>query len=455
MEISNLVRDIIDTNPHMAALVVDHNGTIQFINETYLKALQLPRDKVVGKDIRHITPESNTIKVMETGQPLLGYNWTVHGSQGVACSVPLYENGELVGAFAYSIFLDIWDKNLRDNVMYKLVGKQAENAQIYTTDYNFDSLIGLNQDFVSLKNLARSIAQHEGVTILITGESGTGKELFAQAIHNYSKRSTFPFVRVNCASIPHSLLESELFGYEDGAYTGAKRGGKPGKFELAHNGTVFLDEIGEMPFAMQSKLLVFLQERIVERLGASKPIKVNVRIIAATNCNLEKMVQENSFREDLYYRLNVGRLEIPPLRHRRDDIRLLVEHYMQELSKRHNISIDALSPELLQQLTDYHWPGNVREMVNVLERALILADIEKSPFLLPHHLSITYQKPDPNNINMNTNLRDLKTLINQYEKLVINQVLQETNNDKVQAAKYLGINLSSLYRKARKYGIDD
>jgi transcriptional regulator with PAS, ATPase and Fis domain len=454
MDISNLVRDIIDTNPHIAALVVDRNGIIQFMNETYLKVLQLSRDKVLGKDIRHITPGSNTVKVIETGQPLLGYTWTVHGSQGIACSVPLFEDGNIVGAFAYSIFLDIWDKNLRDNVMYKLVGKQVDNSQIYITHYNFNSLIGLNQDFVNLKNLAKSIAQHEGVTILITGESGTGKELFAQSIHNHSQRSMFPFVRVNCASIPHSLLESELFGYADGAYTGARRGGKPGKFELAHNGTVFLDEIGEMPLAMQSKLLVFLQERIVERLGSNKPIKVNVRIIAATNCNLEKMIEENRFREDLYYRLNVGRLDIPPLRHRKNDIHLLVEHYLQELSSSHNIYVDKNSPELLQLLTDYNWPGNVRELVNVLERALILADLEKSSFLLPRHLSISYQATDPESEIKSTNLRDLKTLINQHEKLVINQVLRETNNDKVQAAKILGINLSSLYRKARKYGID-
>jgi transcriptional regulator with PAS, ATPase and Fis domain len=454
MDISSLVRDVIEKTPHIAALIVDRHGIIQFINETYSNVLQLPRDKIMGKDIRHITPGSNTIKAIETGQPILGYTWTIHGSQGIACSVPLFENGNIVGAFAYSIFLDIWDKNLRDKVMYKLVGKEIENPTLYTANYNFNSLIGQNQDFVNLKNLAKSVARHEDVTVLISGESGTGKELFAQSIHNCSLRSSFPFIRVNCAGIPHNLLESELFGYEEGAYTGAKRGGKAGKFELGHNGTVFLDEIGEMPLTMQSKLLVFLQERVVERLGSIKPFKVNVRIIAATNSNLEKMVEENRFREDLYYRLNVCRLEIPPLRHRQDDIGLLVDHYLQELSKRHNIFIDKISPEILQLLINYKWPGNVRELINVLERALILADLEKLNSLLPRHLSISYQPADPESQFQQTNLRDLKTLISQHEKLVINQVLQETNNDKVQAASILGINLSSLYRKARKYGIE-
>lgn len=458
MEITALVRDVINKHPHMAAIIVDRNGIIQFINETYLKFLKLPRQKVIGRDIRHITPDSRTIQVIETGKPVMDYNWKINGSQGVACTIPLFANGETIGAFAYSIFLDIWDKKLRDNVMHRLVGKPEENLEYYSTRYDFDSLLGTDPNFVNLKCLAQNIARHEGVTVLITGESGTGKELFAQAIHRGSIRASYPFVRVNCASIPPTLIEAELFGYEEGAYTGAKRGGKQGKLELAHNGTVFLDEIGELPLSMQSKLLIFLQERELERLGGNRPLKINVRVIAATNRNLEKMIREERFREDLYYRLNVVRIEIPPLRHRKNDIPLLAGHFLQVLTRRLEVNISKISNEAMDLLLKYNWPGNIRELENVLERAIIMADLEQTSILYSRHFVLppNGKRGDPtDDINLSTNIKDLKTLLNNYEKMVITQVLKETNNDKVEAAKYLGINLSSLYRKTRKYGIDN
>jgi transcriptional regulator with PAS, ATPase and Fis domain len=362
-----------------------------------------------------------------------------------------------VGAFAYTIFIDIWDKKLCDKVMNKLIEKHETDPVPYSTQYDFSSLIGANPDFLNLKELAKNIASHENVTVLITGESGTGKELFAQAIHKWSKRSLFPFVRVNCAGIPNSLLESELFGYEDGAFTGARRGGKAGKLELAHNGTVFLDEIGELPLAMQSKLLVFLQERVVERLGSNKPLKVNVRILAATNRNLEHMVGENLFREDLYYRLNVGRIDIPPLRHRKEDIELLARHVLSLHSRRLGINVTDISPQVWQLLSHHQWPGNIRELENSLERAMILADAENSQCLLPHHFPALNNNINPGrNTGMaNTDIKDLKTMLNEYERMVITHILTEAKQNKVQAAKYLGINLSSLYRKVRKHGIDD
>lgn len=457
MQITTLVKDLIEKNPHMAALVVDRNGIIQFINETYLNALQLPREKVVGKDIRRITPDSRALEVLKTGKPVQGYNWIVNGSQGVACTIPLIENGETVGAFAYSIFLDIWDKKLRDNVMQRLIERNEASQEPYTTRYDFSSLIGVNPDFVNLKLLAENIARHESVTVLITGESGTGKELFAQAIHHGSVRASFPFVRVNCASIPTSLLEAELFGYEEGAYTGARKGGKQGKLELAHNGTVFLDEIGELPLSMQSKLLIFLQEHEIEKLGGNRPVKVNVRIIAATNRNLEKMIRQEAFREDLYYRLNVARIEIPPLRHRKSDIPLLAKHYVVKISERHDMQIEKISKEAVDLLLQYKWPGNIRELENVLERSLIVANLEQTDILLPRHVVIPVHNIGDDladDITLSTNIKDLKTLVNNYEKTVIAQILKETSNDKVQAAKFLGINLSSLYRKTKRYGID-
>lgn len=458
MKLAVLVQDILEKHPHMAAIIVDRNGIIRFVNETYLKVLKMSPEQVLGQNIHQITPESRTVEVIESGHPIMGYKWKVNGFHGVACTVPLFENGETVGAFAYSIFLDIWDKKLRENVLYGIVAGQEEKGEHYSTRYDFNSLIGVDPGFVNLKCVAKNIAYHEGVTVLITGESGTGKELFAQAIHRRSIRAPFPFVRVNCASIPETLIESELFGYEEGAYTGARRGGKQGRLELAHNGTVFLDEIGELPLSMQGKLLTFLQEREIERLGSNRPIRVNVRVIAATNRNLEKMMREERFREDLYYRLNVIRIEIPPLRLRKGDIPLLVDHFLGKLGNRLDIEIKEISKEAMGLLMQHRWPGNVRELENVIERGIILAGLEKCSVLYPRHLSFCPEKNGDdlaNETELNTEIKDLKTLLNDYEKSVIVQVLKEAEGDKVQAAQYLGINLSSLYRKLKKYDIEN
>jgi transcriptional regulator with PAS, ATPase and Fis domain len=458
VNIERVITDIIEKNPHIAAIIVDRDGIIRFINDTYLKALQLPLDQVIGQDIRKITPYSRTTKAIETGRPHLAYNWSIHGRQGVACSVPLLENGEIIGAFAYSIFLDIWDKKLRDQVLNGIINNKGSPEEGFHTRYSFDSIIGKDPGFVNLKCVAQNIAYHDNVTVLITGESGTGKELFAQAIHQGSNRRAFPFVRVNCASIPHNLMESELFGYEEGAYTGARRGGKAGKLELAHNGTVFLDEIGEMPLSMQSKLLIFLQERELERLGSNRPIRVNVRIVAATNRNLEKMMHEDRFREDLYYRLNVIRIEVPPLRLRKSDIPLLAHHFIYTINQKLCLAIDQLSDQAMDMLMQHSWPGNVRELENVIERGMILADLEDVSVLMPRHLSffsIQTQRHWNEEIEEDpVEIKDLKTLVSEFERKVIQQVLRETKGDKILAAKYLNINLSSLYRKMKRYEID-
>ena len=458
MNIERLISDIIEKNPHIAAIIVDRNGIIRFINDNYLKALKLPLDQVIGQDIRKITPYSRTTKAIETGRPHFAYNWSIHGRQGVACSVPLLENGEIIGAFAYSILLDIGDKKLCDQVLNPIVNNKEFPEKGFQTKYCFDSLIGKDPGFVNLKCVAQNIAYHDNVTVLITGESGTGKELFAQALHQGSNRRAFPFVRINCASIPHSLMEAELFGYEEGAYTGARRGGKAGKLELAHNGSVFLDEIGELPLSMQSKLLVFLQEREIERLGSNRPIRINVRIIAATNRNLEKMMHEDRFREDLYYRLNVIRIEIPPLRLRKGDIPLLAQHFMDKFNYKLGLTIDQFSEQALEMLLKHPWPGNVRELENVIERGMILADLENVSTLMPRHLSFSPLHPQQDLIGEadeeSGEIKDLKTLVSEFEKKVILQVLRNTKGDKILAAKYLDINLSSLYRKTKKYEID-
>ncbi len=459
VNIEKLITEIIEKNPHIAAIIVDREGIIRFINNTYLTALQMKIEDVLNRDIMDITPFSRTTKAIETGRPILAYNWIINGHRGVACSVPLYEKEEIIGAFAYSIFIDIWDKKLRDQVLNGIIGEQEGKDQRYKTRYDFESLVGKEPGFINLKCVAQNIAYHDNVTVLITGESGTGKEIFAQAIHHGSNRRAFPFVRVNCASIPHNLLEAELFGYEEGAYTGARRGGKPGKLEAAHNGTVFLDEIGELPLSMQSKLLIFLQEREIERLGSNKPIRINVRIITATNRNLEKLMHEEKFREDLYYRLNVIRIEIPPLRLRKGDIPLLVSHFMNTINHKLCLAIKQISAQAIEMLMKHPWPGNVRELENVVERAMILADLENLSILMPRHFTFTSLHESPE-VDISAaepefkDIKDLKTLVSEFEKKVIVQVLKESNGDKVLAAKSLGINLSSLYRKTKKYGIE-
>jgi transcriptional regulator with PAS, ATPase and Fis domain len=386
---------LFDQIPYMATIMVDKEGKVIFINKTYLRILKLSKKEVIGKHVGTITPRSRTLVVLKTGRAEVGYNWIVNDQHLIATSLPVYENNEIIGSFAYSIFLNIYEaKNLVEDLLSELNMYKSQVNCLLRSKYDFDDIIGEDQRLKDLKFLAAQIAHHKNTTVLISGESGTGKELFAHAIHNSSCRSPFPFVRVNCAAIPENLLEAELFGYEKGAYTGANKEGKLGKFELANGGTIFLDEIGEMPLSMQSKLLVVLQEQIIERLGGVQPIKVDVRVIAATNRELSQMVQEGTFREDLFYRLNVFNINIPALRNHKRDIPILVNHFIDKLNSRLNTHISGISKDGLDYLCQYHWPGNIRELENVLERALILADMEKSRQLGRKHFNLSdYDRP--------------------------------------------------------------
>ncbi|MCX5779958.1 MAG: sigma 54-interacting transcriptional regulator, partial [Firmicutes bacterium] len=376
MEKGLLVSDLLDTNA-MTALIVDKNGIVVFMNKTYLGILNYTEEEVVGKYIGDITPGSRSLTVIETGKAMVGYNWSVNGYDMIACSIPLIQNGELVGCFAYSLFMDIWDaKDIVNNLMSELNMYRDEVHSLYSARHSFAEIIGQARNILDLKELAQKAALHPSVTVLLTGESGTGKELFAHAIHKASSRSSMPFIRVNCAAIPENLLEAELFGYAEGAFTGARKGGSPGKCELANGGTIFLDEIGEMSPSMQSKLLVFLQEREFERVGSQQLIRVNVRVIAATNRDLEDMIAQQKFREDLYYRLNVLTLHTPALRERIEDLALLVSYLIPKLNIDLKTNVTSMSDEALDLIGKYHWPGNIRELVNVLQRAMLNADMD-------------------------------------------------------------------------------
>lgn len=319
----------------------------------------------------------------------------------------------------------------------KLGGKILKGQAVYT----FEKVIGKNKKFMEIINYAKKISESKS-TVLITGESGTGKEVFAQAIHNYGIRRDEPFIAVNCGAIPRTLVESELFGYEDGAFTGAKKGGNAGKFETADGGTIFLDEIGEMPTDMQIKILRVIGESAITRIGSSKQIPIDVRIIAATNKDLKHEIELGYFREDLYYRLNVMPLYLPPLRQRRDDIPELVNYYMKKTSKRLNKRTVDIPDEYMKCLMEYDWPGNVRELENEIE-LIINSEAIKFNF---------YNKVDEvRNSTINSNLNISLEMV---EKQHIIEVLKAVKGNMTIAANILEIGRNTLYRKIQKFGID-
>lgn len=319
----------------------------------------------------------------------------------------------------------------------KIIGSRAQ--------FTFEDIIGKSEVLQKSIQLAKNVA-NSMASIYLQGESGTGKEMFAQAIHNASPVINGPFVAINCAAIPRELIESELFGYEEGAFTGAMRGGRPGKFELANDGTIFLDEIGDMTLETQVSLLRVLQEKNVVRVGGYKPIPVTIRVIAATNRDLKEEVRRGNFREDLYYRLNVINIKVPPLRHRKGDVLLLADFYIHKLSPMLNLPLSKLDSEVAEALEYYLWPGNVRELSNAIERAVNLA---KGRTILLEHLPESLQ-------NLNEPLKKTKSNVAsmwELEKKLIIETLEEDGWNITHCASALGVARNTLYRKLRKYNI--
>ncbi len=444
-------------SPNMLYVIVDKDGIITAMNQSYLEALGLEKSQAVGKHILSITPTSQLPEILKTGRIDQADVFKIAGNDTIVTRLPVIKDGEIIGAIGRSLFMDmsgakILMKKLQETEKELNIYKE-EVRQGYRAKWQCKDLIGESEAFVKVKSMAEQIS-HTGSTVLITGESGTGKELFAHAIHNASSRSAHPFVRINCAALPEHLLESELFGYEEGAFTGATKGGKPGKFELAMGGTILLDEIGDMPLTMQTKMLSVLQERMVERVGGTKPIYINVRVIAATNRDLEQMVEEGKFRQDLYYRLNVVRLNIPPLRERTEDIPLLVKTLMSKINTIAGTQIKSISHKTVELMQNYNWPGNVRELENLLERALNLADMNREDSLTIKHFPVLVEKAYFEVEDVETTPTPLQNSIEQLEKKIILQALEKANGNKVQTAKILGIYTSALYRKLEKYGLD-
>lgn len=446
---------------HDGIIVLDRESRILFINSGYTRIIGVPKEKIVGRKLIEIEPESPLLNVLQSGKPLV--NEVVYLKKAkrtiVATSTPVYHGGQIIGAV--SVFKDATELNELKQALYKfeyiLRQLQTELNKKEPFPPAFSSIVGNSPRIREAISLASKIASAD-CTVLILGESGVGKELFAQAIHYSSPRSRFPFVKVNAAAIPENLLESELFGYEEGAFTGAKKGGKPGKFELADGGTLFLDEIGDMSLATQAKLLRALQEKEIERVGGTKPIRLDVRVIAATNQDLEEMVVKGKFRQDLFYRLNVVSLVIPPLRERKEDIPLLVEKFRDQYAAKYKKEV-FFSEEVMEIFQQYHWPGNVRELQNVVEHAIVVCtDMIITPRDLPFYL--INLRPDVQVRRSNgieTKLREkgsLASLIAEIEREAIAWALKNSNYNKTRAIKTLGLSRRTFYQKLRKYGFE-
>ena len=365
-------------------------------------------------------------------------------------AAPIIVDGELIGSVG--VLHDITEMN-------KLSEELRQAKQIIRkleAKYTFDDIEGRDTELLNAVEKAKKAAD-TSVTVLLIGESGTGKEIFAHAIHNASDRKYKQFVRVNCAAIPQSLLESELFGYEEGAFTGAKKGGKKGLFEEANGGTIFLDEIAEINVETQAKLLRVLQEKEIMKVGGIKPISIDVRVIATSNVDIENAVKQGKFRKDLYYRINMFPIRIPPLKERRGDIEILARFFIKKYNQEYGRNIEGIDDDALEKLMEYNWPGNVRELENIIGRAIINMKITEK-VIEKRHLPKFELGDEKIDTTLDVDFSQgqamtLEQLIEKIEKEYISHVLRHCNNNKTQAAKVLDISLRNLYYKLEKYNL--
>ncbi|MGG1557080.1 sigma 54-interacting transcriptional regulator [Geobacillus thermoleovorans] len=435
-----------------AISVVDENGNGILINPAYTRLTGLTEEDVIGKpataDIAE--GESMHMQVLKTRRPVRGARMKVGPkNRDVIVNVaPIIVDGVLKGSVG--VIHDVSE-------IQRLTTELNRARQIIRTleaKYSFADIVGESEEMKVAIEQAK-LAAKTPATILLRGESGTGKELFAHAIHNASDRKYNKFIRVNCAAIPETLLESELFGYEEGAFSGARRGGKRGLFEEANNGSIFLDEIGELSASTQAKLLRVLQEREIVRVGGTKPIPINVRVIAATNVNLEKAIAEGAFREDLYYRLNRMPIYIPPLRARKEDIPALCRRLIQKLNQDYGRNVEGVTDEAMAKLLAYDWPGNVRELENVLGRAMIFMKFHEVMIDATHLPPLASPSSVPaHRVETEEEIRPLEEMVSRYEASLIEQALRRHRGNKTAAARALGISVRNLYYKLEKYNLD-
>jgi PAS domain S-box-containing protein len=447
LEMCNLILDSI----YNGVVVTDANGYITHFNKPYGRFLGIDSEAQIGKHVTEVIENTRMHIVAKTGKPEINKTQRIRGQNMVVQRIPIKKNGRVIAVFGQVMFKDVRDVGKLARKLSLLESKlklyEQELISLRSTRYTFSSIVGVSTAIFSLKKEGLKAAA-TNLPVLITGESGTGKELFAQAIHHASARRLYPFIRINCSVIPKDLLESELFGYEKGAFTGARADGKPGKFEMANHGSVFLDEIGDLPLEMQPKLLRVLEEKEFERIGGTSLVRADFRLITASNQNLEEMVADSRFRMDLFYRLNVIPLHIPPLRERREDIIPLARHLLQQMSQGSHFSEIKIDLQAEEVLRNCDWPGNVRELFNVIERTL--SSLEGDTIHLSDLPFYLYRKRE---VPLEPNHSSLEELLEKAEKEALRHALEVTNNNKTRAAYLLGIHRTLLYKKMKKYNL--
>ena len=435
--------------PDELIVVVNKNGYIENMSQAYGDFLGIQVQNAIGRHVTEVIENTRMDIVVKTGVPETGETQDIHGEKMIATRIPIRKNGMVIGAYGRVLVRNTRELHMLhdklSSIEMELNMYKRTFEKINTAKYTVDDIIGDCSIMQDLKDSVKKVAKTNS-NVLIMGESGTGKELFAHSIHAGSMRRKAPFVCVNCGSIPEQLIESELFGYEEGAFTGARKGGKIGLFPAAHGGTIFLDEIGELPLPMQVRLLRVLQDREIQRVGSNVREKVNVRVVAATNRNLYQMVKKGEFRSDLYYRLNVVTLHLPLLRERKEDLPLLIQMILSKISKKESLGAIEISREAMDHLLRYDWPGNVRELENVLERAINFTDAgEKIKAKnLPERITGSM---------VSRTVMPLKELMENTEKDAIKDALLRCRNCKAKAANELGISRTTLYEKMMKYEI--
>jgi len=446
-EKAQILKSIIDF-AYDGVLSIDKDKRITVFNPVAEKVMQKSAEKVIGEIVDDVIENTRLSTVFETGQAELGEIQYIGDVTIVTNRVPIIVEGEVRGVVATFQELESIQKTER-KIRKKLFAKG------HVAKIRFKDIIGAGDSISQVKKKAKQFAEVDS-TVMILGETGTGKELFAQSIHNASQREDKPFVAVNCAALPENLLESELFGYVEGAFTGARKGGKIGLFELAHSGTIFLDEISEISPTLQARMLRVIQEKEVVRIGDDRITPVDIRIIAATNRDIRRQVEKGEFREDLYYRLNVLRLKIPPLRKRKEDIPELVYHFIKIKSVELNKFVNSITNDALNKLKSYHWPGNVRQLENIIERSIVVSkgkEIDANSILeatdnSPNFIGVDSQSDKPEYVST-------EGVLKKIEIDMIKKVLEESKGNRALAAGKLGISVTTLWRRMKEMGYED
>lgn len=426
------------------AIVIDESGIIHAFAPYYERVTGLNSDQVLGCPIDTILPGTPLEQSLAAGKAVIMKTCLLNGSLQTMTSLPIIKDGKIMGAVGFNLIRNKADAELLIRQVQKKLAGSSEERRMDSAKYSLSALIGVSEGISEARERVKIIAS-SNVPVLIQGDTGTGKELIAHALHHESLRRNGPFIRVNCAAIPENLIESELFGYSEGAFTGARKGGKPGKFELAHQGSIFLDEIGELSRTAQAKLLRALQENEIERVGSTHLIPIDARVISASNQPLTKLVEEGIFRKDLMFRLAAFTIYIPPLRERGEDIPVLCRHFIEQYNREHGTEITGITDNAMDFLISYHWPGNVRELIIAVERACL--DAREGVITMTNILRYLGVAKGQFVKNYSYPGFDLKTARREAERITIKHALQASEGNRQQAARLLGISRSALYNK--------